>query len=179
MMTAKTLIKNQLMTGCDPAAALEHANVQLCEGNSSMMFVTVWLAVLEISTGKGIACNAGHEHPGLRRAGGGFELVRYEHDKFVGPFRKTRYHNREFELHPGDSIYVYTDGVPEAADSSEGMFGEEGLTDALNRHADAEPKELIGHVHDAIYRFMGSAEQFDDITMLCLRYYEALDPEKP
>ena len=60
MMTAKTLIKNQLMTGCDPAAALEHANVQLCEGNSSMMFVTVWLAVLEISTGKGIACNAGH-----------------------------------------------------------------------------------------------------------------------
>ena len=60
MMTAKTLIKNQLMTGCDPAAALEHANVQLCEGNSSMMFVTVWLAVLEMSTGKGIACNAGH-----------------------------------------------------------------------------------------------------------------------
>ena len=178
MMTAKTLIKNQLMTGCDPAAALEHANVQLCEGNSSMMFVTVWLAVLEISTGKGIACNAGHEHPGLRRAGGGFELVRYEHDKFVGPFRKTRYHNREFELHPGDSLFVYTDGVPEAADSSEGMFGEERLTDVLNRYADAEPKELIGHVHDAIYHFMGSAEQFDDITMLCLRYYGAQDPEK-
>ena len=82
-------------------------------------------------------------------------------------------------MHPGDSLFVYTDGVPEAADSSEGMFGEERLTDVLNRYADAEPKELIGHVHDAIYRFMGSAEQFDDITMLCLRYYGAQDPEKP
>ena len=179
MMTAKTLIKNQLMTGCDPAAALEHANVQLCEGNSSMMFVTVWLAVLEISTGKGIACNAGHEHPALRRADGKYELIVYGHDKVVGPLRKARYHNREFELHPGDSIFVYTDGIPEAADESEGMFGEKRLTDVLNRHADAGPEELAGCVYDEIGRFMGSAEQFDDITMLCLRYYGAQDPEKP
>ena len=178
MMTAKTLIKNQLMTGCDPAAALEHANVQLCEGNTSMMFVTVWLAVLEISTGKGIACNAGHEHPALRRADGKYELIVYDHDKVVGPLRKARYHNREFELHPGDSIFVYTDGIPEAADESEGMFGEERLTGVLNRHADAEPEELAGCVYDEICRFMGSAEQFDDITMLSLRYYGAQDPEE-
>ena len=172
MTVAKTLIKNQLMTGCDPATALEHVNQQLCEHNSSMMFVTVWLAVLEISTGRGRACNAGHENPGLRRSGGKFELLKYKHDLFIGVSKKAKFQIREFELHHGDSVFVYTDGVPEAtgAEAKE-MFGAERLTATLNEDADADPEQLIRRVHDAVDRFADNAPQFDDITMLCLKYY--------
>ena len=171
MMVAKTLIKNQLMSGCDPAGALERVNLQLCERNSSMMFVTVWTAVLEISTGKGLACNAGHENPGLRRAGGSFELLKYKHGMFIGVNKKAKYQNREFELYPGDCMFVYTDGVPEATSASKEMFSEERLADTLNQNADAGPKELIRRVHDAVDRFADGAPQFDDITMLCLKYH--------
>ena len=170
MMVSRTLIKNQLMTGCDPASAMQRVNLQLCERNSSMMFVTVWLAVVEISTGKGLACNAGHEKPALRRAGGPFELLQYKHGMFIGVSKKPKYETREFELHPGDCLFVYTDGVPEASRADYEMFGNERLTAVLNQNADAKPKEIIERVHDAIERFTDGAPQFDDVTMLCFKY---------
>ena len=169
MMTSKTLIRNELMTGCDPATALKRVNLQLCERNYSSMFVTVWLAVLEISTGKGLACNAGHEHPGIRRVGGEFELLRYPHSMFVGGLKRAKYHNREFELRSGDCVFVYTDGVPEAANAAEDMFGEERLVEALNQNVDASPEELVQIVQETVNGFAGDAPQFDDITMLCCR----------
>ena len=141
MMVSKTLIKNQLMSGCDPAEALEHVNHQLFERNSSMMFVTVWLAVLEISTGRGLACNAGHENPGIRRAEGDFELLKYKHGIVVGVRKDAKFENRELELRPGDSVFVYTDGVPEAANAANELFGEQRLLESLNRDADAEPED--------------------------------------
>ncbi len=171
MMMSKTLIMNHLMAGCDPAAALERVNRQLCEHNESKMFVTVWLAVLELSTGKGLVCNAGHDNPVLKRADGKFELLNYPHSMFVGAFKKAKYQNREFELRPGDCVFVYTDGVPEAVNAKEEMFGEEGLVNSLNERADAEPEELIRRVHEAVDCFAGSVEQFDDITMLCIQYF--------
>ena len=171
MMVSKTLIKNQLMSGCDPATALERVNLQLCERNTSMMFVTVWLAVLEISTGHGVACNAGHENPGVRRAGGNFELLKYKHSIFIGVSRKAKYENREFEMHPGDSVFVYTDGVPEAVNAATEMFGEKRLEDTLNEDADAAPEVLIQRMRAAVDRFADAAPQFDDITMLCMKYY--------
>ena len=170
MMISKTLIKNELLNGCDPAAALDRVNAQLREQNSSMMFVTVWLAVVEISTGKGLACNAGHEHPGLRRAGGDFGLVKYPHGVFVGVSEKARFTNREFELHPGDRVFVYTDGVPEATAADGEMFGKERLEAALNTCPDGSPEEILRTVKDAVDAFVGEAEQFDDLTMLCLEY---------
>ena len=170
MMISKTLIKNELLNGCDPAAALDRVNAQLREQNSSMMFVTVWLAVVEISTGKGLACNAGHEHPGLRRAGGDFGLVKYPHGVFVGVSEKARFTNREFELHPGDRVFVYTDGVPEATAADGEMFGKERLEAALNTCPDGSPEEILRTVKDAVDAFVGDAEQFDDLTMLCLEY---------
>lgn len=173
MMVSKTLIKNQLMSGSDPATALERVNLQLCERNSASMFVTVWAAVLEISTGKGVACNAGHENPGLRRAGGEFELLKYKHGMFAGISKKAKYQNREFELHPGDSIFVYTDGVPEANNALEEMYGEERLITALNQNPELSPEELIHQVHDSVDQFAEGTDQFDDITMLCLKYYGA------
>ena len=171
MMVAKGLIRNQLMAGCDPAAALEKVNLQLSERNPSMMFVTVWLAVLEISTGRGTACNAGHENPGLLRAGGNFELIEYKHDLIIGVMKKAKYRNREFELHPGDCIFVYTDGVPEAMNPDNKMFGEDRLIITLNKNRDAGPEELVRQVHAAVDDFANGAPQFDDITMLCCRYW--------
>ena len=178
MMVSKTLIKNQLMSGCDPAAALEHVNHQLFERNSSMMFVTVWLAVLEISTGRGLACNAGHENPGIRRAEGDFELLKYKHGIVVGVRKDAKFENRELELRPGDSVFVYTDGVPEAANAANELFGEQRLLESLNRDADAEPEALIRRMHDEVDAFVAGAPQFDDITMLCLKYYGEQKKEK-
>ena len=170
MMASKTLIRNELMAGCDPATALERVNLQLCERNPSKMFVTVWLAVLELSTGKGLACNAGHENPCIRRAGGAFELLKYRHDVFVGGLKRAKYRNRAFELHPGDCVFVYTDGVPEATNAVKAMFRAELLIDTLNRDANAGPEELIHRVHEEVKLFTGHAPQFDDMTMLCCEY---------
>jgi len=136
-----------------------------------MMFVTVWAAVVEISTGKVLVCNAGHENPGLRRAGRGFELLKYRHGVFLGVSKKAKHENRVFELQPGDCVFVYTDGVTEATNGAGKRFGEERLAETLNRYPDAEPEALIRHVRGAVDLFAGGAEQFDDITMLCFRYF--------
>ena len=170
MMVAKSLIKNQLLSGCDPAGTLGRANLQLCDGNTSKTFVTVWVAVLELSTGKGIVCNAGHEKPALCRSGGKYELLAYKHDMFVGVRKKAQFHAHEFEMNPGDCLFVYTDGVPEATNSRSDMFGEERLVETLNHNQDAKPEEQIRRVHEAVAVFVENAPQFDDITMLCLRY---------
>ncbi len=170
MMVAKSLIKNQLLSGCDPAQAMAHANAQLCEGNASSSFVTVWAAVLQLSTGKGVACNAGHEHPCLRRSGEPFGLLKYKHNMVVGVLKTASYRNREFELGPGDSLFVYTDGVPEAKNPEGGMFGEERLTEVLNRNPDASPEELADSARRALDDFVRDEPQFDDITMLAFRY---------
>ena len=175
MMISKTLLKNNLMSGISPTEALEKTNFQLCERNSSMMFVTIWMAVFEISSGKGIACNAGHENPVVRNAPGMFELLKYKHGPVVGVVENAKYKAREFELCPGDCLFVYTDGVPEAADSEGNMFGEERLCATLNKKADASPKELVALVSEAVDIYTGDALQFDDITMLCLKYYGRQD----
>ena len=171
MMVSKTLIKNQLMTGLSPAEALANVNLQLCERNTAKMFVTVWAAVLEISTGKGLACNAGHENPGLRRTGGSFELIAYKHNIFIGVSRKAHYADRPFEMKPGDSLFVYTDGVPEAKNAAGEMFGSRRLETALNDYGDVPPDVLIGGVRQAVRDFAQEAPQFDDITMLALKYH--------
>ena len=170
MMVSKSLIKNQLLSGRDPAQALTHANIQLCDGNTSSSFVTVWLAVLQISTGKVKACNAGHENPCLRCSKEPYELLKYKHNVSVGVIDNAVYQNREFELRPGDSLFVYTDGVPEAQDAEGGMFGEARLLETLNRNPDASPEALVGSMRKAINEFVKDAPQFDDITMLAFRY---------
>ncbi len=171
MAVSRTVIRDQLMSGCNPVRALERANAQLCSENPHMMFVTVWLAVVEIPTGKGVACNAGHEHPAVRRAGSAFELVKYKHDKPAGFIPDTAYHSREFELRPGDTLMVYTDGVPEANNPQKELFGEERMMETLNRYADAEPEELIRRIYEAVASFENGADQFDDITMLAVKYH--------
>ena len=170
MMVARSLIKNQLLGGCDPAQALAKANNQICGGNTSSTFVTVWLAIVQISTGKGVACNAGHENPCLRRCREPYEMLKYKHNISVGVMENIKYRNREFELYPGDSIFVYTDGVPEAINMNDEMFGEERLIETLNRDPDASPEELTINMRKAVDAFAEDAPQYDDLTMLAFRY---------
>ena len=170
MMVSKILIKTRILNGESPGQALANVNNQLMEGNAAEMFVTVWLAVLTISTGKGIAANAGHEHPVLRHAGEDYQLVEYKHSPAIAAMEDMVFKEHEFEMHPGDSLFVYTDGVPEASDKDNVLFGSERLLKALNSSPDSGAEETIAGVSRAIADFVGDAEQFDDITMLCLRY---------
>lgn len=170
MMVSRVLIKAHVQNGESPAEALANVNDQLSEGNDAQMFVTIWLAVLEISTGKGLAANAGHEHPVLRRADGQYELVKYPHSPAVAMMEGIPFAERPFELHPGDSLFVYTDGVPEATNAQNELFGAERMLDALNQDPAAEPEAVLTNVKSSIDAFVAGAQQFDDITMLCLKY---------
>ena len=171
MVIAKTLIKNRAFMGGSPSEILEYTNEQLCSSNDSEMFVTVWLAIIEISTGKGIAANAGHEHPVIKRAGGDYELVEYRHSPAVATIEGLHFKEHEFELHPGDNIFVYTDGVPEATNAENELFGNERMLEALNRNKDSNSAEILDNMKLAIDEFVGEAPQFDDITMLAFRYF--------
>ncbi len=172
MVIAKTLIKNQAQA-CEysPAKVLASVNEQLCEGNEAELFVTVWLAILEIGTGKGMAANAGHEHPTLRRADGKYELVEYRHSPAVATMEGIRFREHEFELRPGDSLFVYTDGVAEATNEKKEFYGTERMLAALNESPDAAPAEVLAAVRRSVDEFVGDAPQFDDITMLCFKYF--------
>ncbi len=170
MVIAKTLIKNSLLDGSSPAEALSNANNQLCEGNDSDMFVTVWLAVIDLTTGKGMAANAGHEHPAIRRVDGNYELEVYRHSIAVATMEGIPFKEHEFALNAGDSLFVYTDGVAEATNADNELFGTERMLTALNEEPDAEPERVLENVMRGIDDFVEEAEQFDDITMLCFRY---------
>ena len=171
MVIAKTLIKNRALMGGTPAEILAYVNGQLCEGNEAGLFVTVWLAILELSTGRGMAANAGHEHPAIRRGKGSFELVKYRHSPAVATMEGMHFREHEFQLHPGDALYVYTDGVTEATNANNVLFGEDRVVEALNRNPSAPPREILQTVKDAIDDFVGDAVQFDDITMLGMDYF--------
>lgn len=170
MMVARVLIKSHLQNGETPGEALSNVNDQLCEGNEAELFVTVWAAVLQISTGKGIAANAGHEHPALRRTDGRYELITYRHSPAVATMEGIHFREHAFELNPGDSLFVYTDGVPEATNAAEELFGAERTLEALNRDPGAAPEDVLANVTAGIDAFVAGAEQFDDVTMLCFKY---------
>ena len=170
MVIAKTLIKNIAKTGVGPAEVLSRVNKQLCESNDEEMFVTVWLGILELSTGRGISANAGHEHPAFKKAGGQYELVIYKHSPAVAIMEGLSFNEREFEMKPGDTLFVYTDGVPEASDKDNVLFGTDRMIEVLNVAPEATPEHVLCSMRTALDDFVGQAPQFDDITMLCLQY---------
>ena len=166
MVVAKTLIKSRAQQGESPAEILKNVNEQLCEGNEADLFVTVWLAIIDTATGKGVAANAGHEHPVICRADGQYELAVYRHSPAVATMEGLRFREHPFELHPGDRLFVYTDGVPEATDGNNELFGTDRMLSALNRDPEAAPEQLLRTVREQIDAFVGDVPQFDDITMM-------------
>ena len=168
MVIAKTLIKNSAQTGLSPKEVLERVNNQLCENNEAEMFVTVWLGIYEISSGRLLAANAGHEYPVMKRVGKDFELLKDRHGFVLAGMEGSRYKEYELVLAPGDKVFLYTDGVPEATNAANELFGTDRMMEALNQSKDSNCAELLKKVHDCIDEFVGAAPQFDDITMLCL-----------
>lgn len=169
MMISKTIIQNFAKLGIGAAEILTKANNALCAENSTEMFVTAWVGVLEISSGKMTCANAGHEYPALCREGH-FALLKDRHGFVLGGMEGSKYREYEIQLEKGDKIFVYTNGVPEATNGEKAMFGTERMLEALNRNTDRSPKELLTTVREAVDSFVGGAEQFDDLTMLCLDY---------
>ena len=170
MVISKTLIKNQAQMGGSPREILEAVNDQLCENNEAEMFVTVWLGILQISTGKLTAVNAGHEYPVLKKAGKPYEMLDDPHGFVMGVMPGMQYQEYELSLQKGDGIYVYSDGAPDAVNPQEEQFERDRLLAALNKDPDAAPSQLLKQVKDEIDLFVGEADQFDDITMLCMKY---------
>ena len=171
MVIAKTLIQNQAeLGGQDPADVLSHVNAKLMRINKASMFVTTWMAILTISTGELIYVDAGHEYPAIRRNGGSFELIDDVRGLPVAVSGKTKFISDTFVLYPGDTLYVYTDGVPDASNKAGEMFGRERMLEALNEEPDAAPEVLDGNVKAKLAAFVEDAPQFDDITMLTFKY---------
>ena len=179
MMVTKTLIKNRGLTDFrDCSKILSSVNDQFCENNELDMFVTAWLGVLTLSTGEFRYANAGHEYPAFSRNGNKFELVKEHHSPPLGCMEGIQYEEHKTILAPGDIIYVYTDGVTEANDNRHELYGEKRLISALNLPFNGDMTVLNKNISDSITRFTGGAEQFDDITMLSLKYNGPIDSGK-
>ncbi len=170
MVAAKILIKYAIKQGLSPAEAFENTNEKLIESNDMELFVTAWLLLIDLDTGECVEVNAGHEHPAVRKNGGLYELNRYKHSPALAALDGMTFSERSFSLDPGDSLFVYADGVTEATDSDMNLFGEERLMTALNKNSGAGPEELLNNVKNSIDAFVGDTPQFDDITMLAFRY---------
>lgn len=169
MVIAKTLIKNQTQAGHSPEEVFTSVNTQLCENNEAGMFVTAWMGVLEISTGKFVYVNAGHNPPLVKKNVGGYEYLKSRAGFVLAGMEKINYRQYEMQLEPGDRLYLYTDGVTEATNAQNELYGDGRLQEMLNRNPDTAPSVLLPEVKRDIDAFVKEAPQFDDITMLALK----------
>ena len=172
MMVTNILLTDRIETYGTPSEVLSIMNDDICEHNQADMFETVWLGILEISTGRIIAANAGHEYPAIYRKDGCFEILKDKHGFVLGGMPGMKYKDYELQLGEGDKLFLYTDGLPESTDRGNRMLGTEGMIEALNRVKDGTPKEIIDGVLKTVDEFVGEADQFDDLTMLCLEMKE-------
>ena len=170
MMTTKIILQSCAMLGSSPAEILTKTNEAICSNNQEEMFITVWVGILDLNTGELTAANAGHEYPILKTPAGKFEVVKDKHGFVIGGMDGMKYREYRMQLAPGAKLFLYTDGLPEAADRENRMFGMDRVLSALNETADSSPRKIVEHMNDAVDLFVGNAEQFDDLTMLCVHY---------
>ena len=170
MMASKIILANNAMMGKSPGQILTETNAAICSNNREEMFVTVWLGILEISTCRLTAANAGHEYPVIKRPDDKFELLNDKHGFVIGGMDGIKYKEYEEILEAGSKLFLYTDGVPEATDINGDMFGTDNMLTALNSDPDAGPEQTLKNVRRAVDEFVAEAEQFDDLTMLSLEY---------
>ncbi|MGN1099036.1 MAG: SpoIIE family protein phosphatase [Christensenellales bacterium] len=177
MMRAKTLIKNLAESGLRIEEAFTQANKELCENNDAEMFVTAWMGMLDTRTGILEYVNAGHNPPLVRHKKGKFEYLRTRPNFILAGMDRTRYKKHELKLEKGDEIFVYTDGVTEAVDIGNNLYGENRLKTILSSSF-GTAEELCGIVRADIDQFVKGAEQSDDITMLCVKLNNVEEEEK-
>ena len=170
MMLSKATLANTAKLGLSPAKILEASNNAICDNNQEEMFVTAWVGILEISTGRLTAANAGHEYPVIRRPGGDYELLKDKHGFVLGGFPDETYEEYEVQLEPGSKLFVYTDGLPEANNETRELFGIDRMLETLNKCKDLDPEQTLSRMRLAVDEFAGETPQFDDLTMLCVEY---------
>ncbi len=170
MMASKIILQSVAMLGRSPAEILTKTNEAICSKNEAQMFITFWLGILEISTVRLTAANAGHEYPVFKKPDGRFELFKDKHGFILGGMDGMVYREYELQLEPGSKLFLYTDGVPEATGAGNELFGKERMLAALNEEPDGTPEQLLKNVRRSVDAFVKDAEQFDDLTMLCLEY---------
>lgn len=174
MVIGKTLIKDHTQPGRDLGDVFTKVNNLLCESNSEELFITAFEGVLDLETGHFVFVNAGHELPFIAKKGKEFKPYQVRRAFVLAGMEDIRYKAGEMYLEPGDRIFQYTDGIPEATDAENKMYGMQRLEDVLNTNKEKTPEELIHTMRQDINEFVGDAPQFDDITMLCLEYKKKL-----
>ena len=170
MMMSKIVIKNFALQGMQPSVILERSNGIICQNNTEEMFVTVWMGIMEISSGRITASNAGHEYPVIRDAQGKYSVFKDKHGLVIGGMEGVKYKDYEIQLEKGGALFVYTDGVPEATNADNELFGMDRLIQCMNEDGVEDAVDLLASVRKSVDNFVGEAEQFDDLTMLCLVY---------
>ncbi len=170
MVIGKTLINDHTVPGKDLGEVFAEVNNMLCESNSEGLFITAFEGVLDLATGEFNFVNAGHEMPFILKAGGEFESYKIRPGFVLAGMENMKYRAGSITLGAGDKIFQYTDGVTEATNSENKLYGMDRLKAALNSVKNAAPAEILGAVKADIDKFVSGAPQFDDITMLCLEY---------
>lgn len=170
MMNSKTIIHSIAMMGISPAEILSKSNEVLCRNNQAEMFVTVWLGILELSTGKLVAANAGHEYPIIKEFGKESSVYKDVHGFVLGGMENVRFREYEMMLAPGTKLFLYTDGLTEAVNADQKMFGMERTLELLNRMEDSSPEKVINAMRAEVAEYTKGTSPFDDLTMLCLEY---------
>ena len=170
MMNSKTVLHSIAMVGASPAEILSKANEALCRNNHAEMFVTVWLGILELSTGRLTAANAGHEYPIIKKSGEEAVVYKDTHGFVLGGMENMIFREYELMLEPGTKVFLYTDGLTEAVDSENRMFGMERTLEVINRTDNLGPETVINAMRNAVTEYTNGSEPFDDLTMLCLEY---------
>ena len=173
MMASKSMIQNQVVNGRSPADVLENVNEQICQNNREDMFVTIWLGILDLTNGRLIASNAGHEYPMISEAGQPFRIFKDPHGFVIGGMEGVRFRNYEIRMEPGTKLFLYTDGAPEATDENDRMFGTERMLQVLRGTDGMNVQQILEYMGASVRAFSGSAAQFDDLTMLCIEYFGA------
>jgi len=177
MMRAKTVIRDLAERGLEPDEIFTIANGKLCENNDAGMFVTAWLGILDTKTGLMKFANAGHNPPLFKRCGEKFEYMKARSGMLLAGMEGIKYRKNELQLAPGDKLYLYTDGVTEATDNSTQLYGEQRLLDFVNSLEKTEPESLCKLIKEDVDKFVGTAPQFDDITMLAMNFDAILGDE--
>ena len=175
MMSSKILLEHNVKMGKSPAQVLADVNTAICNKNLEDMFVTVWLGIIDLSTGKMTCSNAGHEYPMMKRPGERYELIKDKHDLVLGAMKDLEYHEYELLMEPGASLFLYTDGLSETIDPDEQMFGTERILEQLNKEPDASPEETLHSMKEAVVEYIKGKEPFDDMTMMSFIYHGSID----
>lgn len=170
MTVSRTLIKAEAMTGIGPDECLQRVNALLCEDNDAAMFVTVFYGVLDLRSGELVYANGGHNSPYLLSANGTATVLNGTGGIALGVIDDAVFQSRRLTLEAGTQLFLFTDGITEAMNSHEELFGDARLAASLAQASTQDPRELLGQVVMDVRRFVAAAPQSDDLTALALCY---------